>query len=223
MRGRIAARWASGPVDSPTGPCRGQARSMAHDMRSPSDVGTDEVSDAIDELLADDAGGPRRAARSAVRPRPGVGAPPAWSRWAGGAARAPARRRPPGAGGRARPHDGRRRCWCDAGRTDDDRARVRRAVRPPAAAGVHRRGRLVPAVQRAGSGVRHGRPGHVAPNATATSGSSTARRCGRPTPTCRTGRCSSPGPIPSSPSTGGSRTSGSTSPPPASTSGRCAR
>ena len=52
IRGRIAARWASGPVDSPTGPCRGQARSMAHDMRSPSDVGTDEVDAAIDELLA---------------------------------------------------------------------------------------------------------------------------------------------------------------------------
>ena len=76
---------------------------MAHDTRAPSDVGTDEISDAIDELLATMPEDPveQRGRQYDLglawvhhpRGRGGLG----------GAARAPARRRPPGAGGRVAP------------------------------------------------------------------------------------------------------------------------
>src|SRR5215207_2472657 len=61
------------------------------------------------------------------------------------------------------------------------------------------------------------------PNATATSGSSPARRCGHRAPTTATSARSSAAPTPTSPSTRGSPASSSTCTPRASTCARCAR
>ena len=74
------------------------------------------------------------------------------------------------------------------------------------------RGDLVasPAVQRAGRRLRPGRPADQGRQATATSGSSTARRCGPPAPTTATSARSSAAPTPTSPSTRASPASSST-------------
>ena len=61
------------------------------------------------------------------------------------------------------------------------------------------------------------------PSATATSGSSPARRCGPRAPTTATSARSSAAPTPTCPSTRASPASSSTCTPPASRSGRCAR
>jgi flavin reductase (DIM6/NTAB) family NADH-FMN oxidoreductase RutF len=72
------------------------------------------------------------------------------------------------------------------GRPDHRHPRLRRPEAPLPAPAVHRRGDLVPAVQRARRRLRRGRLS-TPPSATATSGSSTARRCGPPSPTCPVG------------------------------------
>ena len=66
---------------------------------------------------------------------------------------------------------------------------TRRAEAPLPAADVHRRGDLVPAVQRARRRLRPRRRSPPAPCATATSGWSTGRRCGPRWPTWPTGAC----------------------------------
>ena len=86
--------------------------------------------------------------------------------------------------------------------------------------GRHRR---LPAVQRAGRRLRPGRPADQGGARTATSGSSTARRCGPRAPTTATSARSSAAPTPTSPSTRASPASSSTCTRPASRSGRCAR
>ena len=96
------------------------------------------------------------------------------------------------------------------GRADRRHPRRRRAAAAAAAPHVHRRGRLVPALQRARRRLRPGRPGHAGRSATATSGSSPARRCGTRSPTSPTAACSSPAPTPTRPSTRASPTSRST-------------
>ena len=73
-----------------------------------------------------------------------------------------------------------------------------------------RRGDLVPALLRAGRRLRPRRPAHHAVNATATTGSSTARRSGPPARTTATGASWSPAPIPTCPSTRASPSSSST-------------
>ena len=65
------------------------------------------------------------------------------------------------------------------GRPDGDRVGHRGAEAPLPPGHRHQRGDLVPAVQRAGRGLRRRRARARAPSATATSGWSTARRCGR--------------------------------------------
>ena len=69
------------------------------------------------------------------------------------------------------------------GRSDDHRPRHRRAARPLPARHAARRRRVVPAVQRARRRVGPGQPDHPCRSSTATSGSSTARRCGARAPT----------------------------------------
>ena len=103
---------------------------------------------------------------------------------------------------------------------DPRHARADRALRPPTsspAAGV------VPAVQRARRRLRPRRPHDSSRSATATSGSSTARRCGRPAARSPTSACSSPAPTPTRRSTRASPSSRSTCTSRASRSGRCAR
>ena len=106
---------------------------------------------------------------------------------------------------------------------DGHRARQRRpegALPRPAAA---RRRRLVPAVQRTGVRAPTSRRCAPPPSATATTGSSTARRSGRRSPTSPTTASCSPAPTPTGPSTRASRCSSSTCTRPASPCGRCAR
>ena len=74
-----------------------------------------------------------------------------------------------------------------------------------------------------GAGLRPRRARRPARCATATSGSSTARRCGTRSPTSPTAACSSRAPTPTSRSTRASPTSWSTCTRPASRCGRCAR
>ena len=88
-------------------------------------------------------------------------------------------------------------------RADDRHPRQRRGARALPAPDVHRRGGLVPAVLRAGCRLRLRRPRHPGGHATATSGSSTGRRCGTRWPTSPTSACSSPAPIPTRRSTRG--------------------
>ena len=82
---------------------------------------------------------------------------------------------------------------------------------------------LVPAVQRARRRLRPRRPPGQGRCRTATSGSSTARRCGPRAATSPTSACSSPAPTPTCPSTRASPTSRSTCTSPASRCGRCGR
>ena len=90
----------------------------------------------------------------------------------------------------------------DPPRRPDDRrlrdARTAGALRPPLPA---RRRVLLPALLRAGRRERPGRPGAHAPPATATTGCSTARRSGPPTPASRRGVSPSAEPTRTSPST----------------------
>ncbi len=81
------------------------------------------------------------------------------------------------------------------GRPDGRDPRRRGAQAAPAAPDVHRRGRVVPAVQRARARARTWPAWPPGRCATATSGSSPARRCGTRWPTSPTGGCSSPAPI----------------------------
>ena len=106
------------------------------------------------------------------------------------------------------------------GRPDDHGARHRRAEGVLPHAHAARRRHLVPAVlaNRAPVPTSPGSP--HAPSATATSGSSTVRRCGRRARSTATTGCSSPAPTPTCRSTRASPTSCSTCARPAST---CAR
>ena len=166
---------------------------------------------------------PAGAARPSVRPRAGLGVATGGTRRARRAARPPARRRPPGAGpGHRRRHARGRR----GGHPAPDRRWPSTA--PTSCAPACCVGRS-PARTRGASCSASPGPARTwpaspaAPFVTATSGSSTGRRCGPPTPTCATGRCSSPAPIRISPSIGGSPTSGSTCARRASRSARCGR
>ena len=93
----------------------------------------------------------------------------------------------------------------------------KRALR---AAPALRRGRVLPAVQRAGRRLRPRRPRPAGRCATATSSSSPARRCGTRPRSGATGACCSCAPTPTCPSTTASRSCSSTWTAPAS---RCAR
>ena len=92
---------------------------------------------------------------------------------------------------RPRPLPVSRRARAD--RPDAARARHARAVRALAADDRERRGDLVPAVLRAGRGLRPRRPVDACARATATSGACTARRCGRAAARTRATGCCSPG------------------------------
>ena len=92
----------------------------------------------------------------------------------------------------------------------------------PAAAAARRRD-VVPAVQRAVGRERPREPRDARRSATATSSSSTGRRCGRRTRTCATSRSCSRARIPTCRSTAGSRSFSSICARPASRSARCAR
>ena len=100
--------------------------------------------------------------------------------------------------------------------TDEQKAAL------PAADAARRRG-VVPAVQRAGRRAPTSPACRPGPCATATSGSSTGRRCGRRARTTATGASCWPAPTPTSRSTAASRTSWSTCARRASRSARCAR
>ena len=138
------------------------------------------------------------------------------------AARLGRRRRRRGVRRRRRRGRGRR------GRDEPRRAdaagpRLRRAQAAAAAAGDHRRGHVVPAVQRAGQRVRPRRAVDAGRAATATSGSSTARSCGARAPTTPTTGCCWPAPTRTCPSTAASATSCCRCTSPASRSARCGR
>ena len=90
---------------------------------------------------------------------------------------------------------------------DDHRVGHRRAAGAVPARDAARRRDLVPAVLRAGRGLRPRRAADPRRRATATSGSSTVRRCGRRARTTATGACCSRAPIPMCRSTGASRPS----------------
>ena len=85
------------------------------------------------------------------------------------------------------------------GRPDDPGPRHRHRQGAVPAGAVPRRHRRLPAVQRAGRGLRPGRPADARRCATATSGSSTARRCGRRAPSTPTSARSSAAPTPTLP------------------------
>ena len=95
--------------------------------------------------------------------------------------------------------------------------------RRAAAARHHRRGHVVPAVQRADATAPTSPAWRRTPSATATSGSSTARSCGARAPTTPTSGCCSPAPTPTSRSTAASATSCCRCTSPASRSARCTR
>ena len=88
---------------------------------------------------------------------------------------------------------------------------------------VPRRHRRLPAVQRARRRLATSPACRPRPSATATSGSSTARRCGRRARSTPTSARSSPAPTPTCPSTRASPASSSTCTRPASRCARCAR
>ncbi len=106
------------------------------------------------------------------------------------------------------------------GRADPHQARHDRAATAVRRPDGPRQAAVVPAVQRAGCGVRSRQPGHARPSATATSSSSPGRRCGTLAPTSANGACCWLAPTPTSPSTVVSRSSCSTCANPAS---KCAR
>ena len=87
------------------------------------------------------------------------------------------------------------------------RPRHRRAAPPVPPGDAARRRDVVPAVQRARGRQRPGRAVRPGPCATATSGWSTARRCGPRTPRPASGASCWPAPIPTRPSTAASPTS----------------
>ena len=109
------------------------------------------------------------------------------------------------------------------GRPDDPRPRHRRHEGRVPQGDVPRRHRRLPAVLRARRRQRPGQPADRAPSATATSGSSTARRSGRRGPSTATSARSSPARMPTCPSTRASPVSWSTCGHRAWRSGRCAR
>ena len=110
-----------------------------------------------------------------------------------------------------------------ARRPDDRHPRHRGADRPLRPRHRHRAEGVVPALQRARGRLRPGRPADPGRARTATSGSSTARRCGPRAASSPTSACCSPAPTPTSPSTRASPTSPSTCTSRASRSGRSGR
>ena len=186
------------------------------------------VAERVDELLDKldpKVGRPRRVPGPAVRPRPGLGPLPR-------GARRPRRRRRTTSGivdaapARGRRHGPRAPSSSSASRWPGPTVVTHGSdeLRGPAAPpDVHRRGRLVPALQRAGRRLRPRRPRLPGGPRRRRVGRSPARRCGTRSPTSPTGACSSPAPTPTRPSTRASPTSPSTCTRPASRSGRCAR
>ena len=113
----------------------------------------------------------RGVPRRAVRLRPRVRALPRRPRWARGRAEAAGGGQPAARGGGRTDRVRRATHRVRHGRAHDRHPRHRGAEASVPAAAVHRRRDVVPAVQRAGRGLRRRRPLDHAPTATATSGS----------------------------------------------------
>ena len=165
------------------------------------DRAAEQVHDLVDQLLDEcppKTHRPGHVPRRAVRPRPGVGALPRGARRARRSAR----------GCRRSSTSARRRGRAQRLRTATPSATAwaRRPSSPTGQRGPEATatcGRCSPARRSGASCSASPAPAPTSPvcspprrRATATSGSSTARRCGPRWPTCRAGGCSSPAPTP---------------------------